>query len=597
MALISLYDVSIRFGGDPLLEQVTLHIEKGQRACLTGRNGCGKSTLLKIITGVLEPDEGRIERAPALRSAYLQQTVPDDIKGRVLDVVNDTTADGDDGFRAHAQSGAEAISRLGLDPEATFEQLSGGMKRRVLLARALASSPDVLLLDEPTNHLDIEAIEWLEAFLCRSLLTVLFVSHDRSFLRKTATRILDLDRGQISGWDCDYDTFLARKAQLLNDEAVQWERKAKRLTQEEAWIRKGIKARRTRNEGRVRALQALREQFRQRRQEEGQSKLNLQQASRSSTLVVKAEGVQFSYPGQSPLIRGLDLHISRGERVGIMGPNGSGKTTLLGLITGRLEPSAGWIRRGERLDIAYFDQLRHSLDPAKTIVENLTGDGAYVEIGGVRRHVYGYLQEFLFTPERARAPVGILSGGERNRLMLARLFMNPCNLLILDEPTNDLDLETLELLEEQLSQYEGTLLLVSHDRTFLNNVVTKMLVFEGDSQVGSYAGGYDDWLVQRKSVLPPSGEPVSESNTASIRRRSYRLSNRERQEMAGMEAAIHALEMEQEELLLAQQDAGFYRQSDEAIAAAQSRLQEVTEAIEAKMHRWAELETLVADGA
>jgi len=592
MALLSLQNVTVRMGGDPLLENVTLHIETGQRACLTGRNGCGKSTLLKLLTGLIEPDAGQIIRSPGLRTAYLPQDVPTDLQGTVQAIVDGDTAGVVDTYRAHAQSGAEAISRLGLDPQAAFASLSGGMKRRVLLARALACSPDLLLLDEPTNHLDLDAILWLESFLVRSGTTILFVTHDREFLRKVATRILDLDRGELAGWDCDYDTFLLRKEQLLADESALWEKKGKRLSQEEIWIRKGIKARRTRDEGRVRALLALREEFRQRRQQAGTSQMTLQEAGASGERVVKASGVCFGYDPGQPLIRDLDVQIMRGEKIGIIGPNGCGKTTLLRLILGELQPQQGTLRLGTRLQVARIDQMRAALDPTKSILENISGDGMYVEVNGQRRHAYGYLQEFLFTPERARTPVRILSGGEKNRLLLAMAFTQPFNFLIMDEPTNDLDLETLSLLEEQIQQHPATMLLVSHDRAFLNRTVLRTLVFEGNGVIGQYAGGYDDWLLQRAApvVVAPSGKkPGKESRAASATRK---LTNRERQELESLPARIEQWEDEQDALLAAQSDPAFYRQDPVTMAKAQERLGELTQRIETGLLRWEELEAL-----
>jgi ABC transport system ATP-binding/permease protein len=594
MALLSLQNVTVRMGGDPLLENVTLHIEAGQRACLTGRNGCGKSTLLKLLTGLIDPDSGQIIRAPGLRAAYLPQDVPVDLHGTVQSVV-----DGDaEAYRAHAQAGAEAISRLGLDPQALFESLSGGMKRRVLLARALAGSPDLLLLDEPTNHLDLDAILWLENFLVRSGVTLLFVTHDRAFLRKVATRILDLDRGELAGWDCDYDTFLMRKEQLLADEEALWEKKGKRLSQEEIWIRKGIKARRTRDEGRVRALLAMREEFRKRRHVIGTSQLTLQEAGNSGDRVVKASGLCFGYDPDRPLIRDLDLQIMRGEKIGIIGANGSGKTTLLRLILGELQPQQGTLQLGTRLEIARIDQLRGALQPDKTILENISGDGVYVVVNGQQRHAYGYLQEFLFTPERARTPVRILSGGEKNRLLLAMAFTQPFNFLIMDEPTNDLDLETLSLLEEQIQQHPATMLVVSHDRDFLNRTVLRTLVFEGDGVIGQYAGGYDDWLTQRKpvSVASTESKPATTKATARGAATGRKLSNRERQELEGMAARIETWEHEQSGLLAAQSDPAFFRKPAADIAKAQSRLAELASLIDAAMERWEELEAHASGG-
>jgi len=593
MALLSLQNATIRMGGDPLLEDATLHIEAGQRAALTGRNGCGKSTLLKLLTGLIAPDAGQVIRAPGLRTAYLPQDVPMDLHGTVQAVVDGDAGGVVDSYRAHARAGVEAISRLGLDPQADFADLSGGMKRRVLLARALACSPDLLLLDEPTNHLDLEAILWLENYLTRSGLTILFVTHDRAFLRKVATKILDLDRGELAGWDCDYDTFLMRKEQLLADEAALWEKKGKRLSQEEIWIRKGIKARRTRDEGRVRALWALREEFRLRRQQTGTSRLTLQEAESSGARVVKTQGVTFGYDGAQPLIRDLDLQIMRGEKVGIIGPNGCGKTTLLKLILGEVKPQAGTVQLGTRLQVARIDQLRGALDLQKSILENISGDGMHVEVNGRPRHAYGYLQEFLFTPERARTPVGILSGGEKNRLLLAMAFTQPFNVLMMDEPTNDLDLETLSLLEEQIQQHSATMLIVSHDREFLNRTVLRTLVFEGHGVIGQYAGGYDDWLLQRAEPVSPAqvAEPV-ESPPFRTERVGRKLTNREREELAVLPDQIEQWEREQAALLAVQADAAYYRQPAEVIAAGQARLGALTGYIEEALVRWEELASM-----
>lgn len=592
MALLSLQDVSIRFGGEPLLDHMDLHVESGDRACLVGRNGAGKSTLLKILAGDIEPDGGAVLRAPGVRVSYLPQDVPSNLLGSVRSIV-------EAGMPSHAaldhweHEGAaeQAMSRLNVDPEARFETLSGGLKRRVLLARALVCEPDVLLLDEPTNHLDIESIEWLEGFLRRRVTTFLFVTHDRTFLRQLATRIIDLDRGTLAGWNCDYDTFLKRKQQLLDDEEAEWQKRGKRLTQEEAWIRQGIKARRTRNEGRVRALKAMRETFRNRRKAESASRFQLQTGERSGAQVIKAEGVSFAYPGGPPIIKDFSTRILRGERIGIMGPNGSGKTTLLKLLCNELKPDSGTLTLGTRLQVAYFDQLRSVLDGQKTIAENVADDHDFVEIGGQRRHVYSYLQDFLFTPARSRSPVHVLSGGERNRLLIAKLFLQPCNLLVMDEPTNDLDAETLELLEEQLQQNATTLLLVSHDRAFLNNVVTSTLVLEGDGRVLQYAGGYDDWLAQRQARKAQTSN-VKQAAAAPPKAQSRKLTYKEKRELEGIGSHIEALEAEQADLVAAHCDPDFYKQSATAIAAANARAAAVTQELESLIERWAELEAL-----
>ncbi len=590
MALLNLRDVTVSLGGERLLDAVSLPIERGQRTCLVGRNGCGKSTLLKVLAGEIRPDRGELQRAPGIRSAYLPQEVPANLSGCVRTLVEGgTPRHADTEHWEHEQAAVRVMTRLRLDPEAPFEALSGGMKRRVLLARALVSEPDVLLLDEPTNHLDIATIEWLEDFLLRPGWTLLFVTHDRAFLRRLATRILDLDRGLLAGWDCGYDTFLRRKQQLMDDEAVIWEKKGRRLSQEEIWIRKGIKARRTRDEGRVRALQALRREFQQRRLAAGVSRVKLQAAAKSGTLVVKAEGVNFSYPGGEPVVRDLDLRILRGERIGVIGANGTGKTTLLKLITGELKPQTGTLTLGTQLEIVYFDQLRSALNDEQTIIQNVAGDGDMVSVGGRLRHVTGYLQDFLFTPARARTPVKVLSGGERNRVLLAMLFLRPCNLLIMDEPTNDLDIETLDLLEEQLQQHAQTLLLVSHDRAFLNHVVTSTLVFEGDGIVTAYAGGYDDWLAQRSAPhLPEAKTPPAGPRSQS---RGPRLSYQEKRELEGLGPRLKTLEAEQARLASAQGDPAFYRQPQREIVALQARALAVAQEIEGLLERWVALES------
>ncbi|HPB12137.1 MAG TPA: ATP-binding cassette domain-containing protein, partial [Kiritimatiellia bacterium] len=477
MALLSLRGVSVQYGGPAVLDNVSFSIEPGDRACVTGRNGEGKSTLLKVIAGLASPDAGEIIRQPGLRTAYLTQDVPGDTDGTVADLVAQGL--GRETRDAHHPGPALFLTQLGLDGDTPFNTLSGGMRRRALLARALASDPDLLLLDEPTNHLDIETIEWLEGFLRKSRCACLFVTHDRAFLKRVAVKVLDLDRGQLAGWDCDYATFLQRKQDLLNDEAVYWERKSKRLAQEEAWIRRGVKARTTRNEGRVAALLELRETFKRRRTQGGVSRLQLDASEASGEQVLKIEGLTFAYPGGAPVIRDFSAKVLRGERIGIIGPNGAGKTTLLNLLCGRLAPDAGRVTAGARVQLAFFDQLRARLDLEASVIQNLADDKDEVTVGGVRKHVFGYLGDFLFTPDRARTPVKALSGGERARLLLAKLFLQPGNLLVMDEPTNDLDIETLELLEEQLLGYAGTLLLVSHDRAFLDNVVTSTFVLEG----------------------------------------------------------------------------------------------------------------------
>ena len=451
MALITLHNVTVGFGNAPVLETISLSVEPGARACVTGRNGEGKSTLLKVIAGLVPPDAGEVLRDAATRVAYLPQDVPEDRPGTVRDLLRAAVGEAD---RAHV---AEALmTRLGLPPEQDFNALSGGLRRRVLLGCALAQEPHVLLLDEPTNHLDVESIRWLEGFLASAPFACLFVTHDRAFLRAVARTVFDLDRGLLSGWDCDYPTFLRRKAELLADEAVYWERKSKKLSEEEAWLRRGVKARTCRNEGRVAALMRLRQEFAGRRAQVGSATLSLGAEGRAGDIVYRCEGVTFGYDPERPILRDVSLRILRGERIGILGSNGAGKTTLLNLLLGRLTPQSGSQRLGANVKPAFFDQLRDALNPEATVAENVAEGKEFVTVGGARKHLFGYLGDFLFTPERARTPVKALSGGERARLLLARLFLNPGNLLVMDEPTNDLDIETLELLEEQLANYGGT---------------------------------------------------------------------------------------------------------------------------------------------
>ena len=513
--LLSLKDVSLAFGAPQVLDNVSISIHKGLRAALTGRNGEGKSTLMKVIAGSLEPDGGEIVRAPGLKLVYVSQEVPRD-------------REGDDAFNA----------------------LSGGKRRRQILEDALLSRPDVLLLDEPTNHLDVETIDWLEGMIRRQReMAVLVVTHDRRFLKRVATKIFDLDRGELSGWECDYPTFVKRKAELLADEAVYWERKSKKLAQEEAWIRRGVKARTTRNEGRVAALMKLREEFAARRKQSGTATMKLDTAAPGGVRVLKIENLGFGYSEQSPVITGFTADVLRGERIGILGHNGAGKTTLLKLLTGRLNPTEGAVTIGTNVEMAFLDQLRGELNPELTVGENIASDRDEVIVGGVEKHVYSYLADFLFSPERVRTPVKALSGGERARLMLAKLFLKPANLLIMDEPTNDLDIETLELLEEQLLSYRGTLLLVSHDREFLDNVVTSTFVLEGGGAVDQYPGGYEDYLKQRGSrdesrVVKEEKRQSVQADSSPAPTAKKKLSFNEKRELESLPGKIDALEQE-----------------------------------------------------
>lgn len=609
MSLISLQDVTLGFGGPPLLENVNLQIERGEMVGLLGRNGMGKSTLLKLLNGDLSPQFGLVTRQQNLRVAYMPQEVRQELTGTVTALVS-AGLDPEPGTPApeehwHRQLQVEqVISRMQLEPAAQFETLSAGLKRRVLLARGLVRTPDLLLLDEPTNHLDIESIDWLENFLKRWGGTLVFVTHDRVFLQKLSTRIIELDRGRLFDWDCDYPTFIQRKEAMLSAEAGQNVLFDKKLAQEEQWIRKGIEARRTRNEGRVRALKRLRELRRERRENPGRLRMQIQGDQRSGHLVIEAQGVGFAYGGR-PVVRDFSTTIQRGDKVGIIGPNGSGKTTLLRLLMGELAPQQGSVEHGTNLEVAYFDQLRAQLDDNKSILENVGQGSDTVTINGRPRNIVGYLEDFLFTRDRIRAPISMLSGGERNRLLLARLFARPANLLVMDEPTNDLDIESLEILEDLLLEFPGTLLLVSHDRAFLNNLVTSTLVMDGSENVGEFVGGYDDW--QRQSQAGDAAEfaekepprktsapsPATQPANGSARKLSYReqrtLAARE-QELAELPHRIETLEAEQHQLSTAMADPAFYQREAGEITRAALRLKELEAELSLAYQRWQELE-------
>jgi ATP-binding cassette subfamily F protein uup len=626
MPLLSLQSVTVAFGGPPLLDAVNLTIDRGERVCLVGRNGSGKSTLMKVLDGTIVPLQGDVVRQNGVTVTRLDQEVPADIAGTAFDVVagglaeigtllsryhhashnvaNDASeAALDELGRLHEALDASkawqshhrvetVLQHLGLDPEADFLRSSGGRKRQILLARALVREPSVLLLDEPTNHLDVAAIEWMERHLIDQGITLLFVTHDRAMLRRVATRIVELDRGRLHDWATDYDTYLERKEASLANEAREWELFDKKLAQEEVWIRTGIQARRTRNEGRVRALEALRAERAQRRERVGTVNLRADEAERSGRLVIEARNISFSH-GRTPIVRDFTATILRGNRIGLVGPNGAGKTTLLRLLLGQLAPDSGTVRVGTNVEVAYFDQLREQLDPDKTVQQNI-GDGSeFVEIGGVRKHIMGYLQDFLFSPQRARTPVRVLSGGERNRLLLARLFTQAFNLLVLDEPTNDLDIETLELLEALLLEYQGTLLLVSHDRAFLDNVVTSTFVFEGGGQIGEYVGGYSDWLRQRTAVaLPVAGTaPRREVATSTATTRRKRITHKETMELAALPGRIDVLERERAAVVAALADPVTLRDGT-GTAAAKKRLTKLDEESAILLRRWEELERL-----
>jgi ATP-binding cassette subfamily F protein uup len=598
--LIRLNELSIGFRGPRLLDEVSCSIESGQRIGLLGRNGSGKTTLLRVLSGAVAPDHGQYVVAPGTKISLLPQEVPQDLGGSINDVVLHGLSP-DELDESHIWQSQQRVdrllSRMSVDGNLEVSTLSAGMKRRVLLARALVSEPDVLLLDEPTNHLDIDTIAWLEDFLLRGLATLMFVTHDRAFLRRLATRILEIDRGRLFDWSCDYDTFLVRKEAALAAEEKQNALFDKKLAQEEAWLRQGIKARRTRNEGRVRALKQLRLERSKRREKIGTAKLELQSAQRSGALVAAVDGISFAY-GQQTIVHDFSTTIMRGDKIGIIGPNGVGKTTLLQLLLGQLEPQAGSVRLGTNLQVVYFDQLREQLDEDATVQDNLGAGGETLSINGSSRHVLGYLQDFLFTPERARTPVRFLSGGERNRLLLARLFSKPANILVLDEPTNDLDTETLELLEERLVEFTGTLLLVSHDRAFLNNVVTSTIVFEA-GEVREYVGGYDDWLRQRPDTAVEDGNgkrpttkvrPQQVPEAPSLRKR--RLAYHEKRELESLPSTIETLDAEIANLHEVMAQPEFYKQSPIEIARQQTRLKELTQQLAAAYKRWEELESL-----
>jgi len=593
MALITLRDITLAFGGLPLFDGINLQIEPGDRLCLMGRNGTGKSTLMKLISGNIPPEGGEVIRSQGLRVALVSQEIPQEVAGTVFEVVaqHPHAAAGAEQWE-HEQQVERVVNRLHLEPEAEFATLSGGTKRRVLLARALVAAPDILLLDEPTNHLDIETILWLEEFLARNITTCIFVTHDRAFARRLANRIAELDRGRIYAFSCGYDQFVERREALLETEITRMALFDKKLAQEEAWVRQGIKARRTRNEGRVRALKALREEYRQRRTRQGTATIRLQEAERSGRLVIEAEQVGFSY-GDRTVIRDLSTTIMRGDKLGIIGPNGSGKTTLLRLLLGELEPQSGTIRQGTRLEVLYMDQMREQLDPQKSVAENVGEGNDTLVIGGKSRHIIGYLQDFLFSPERARSPVSILSGGERNRLLLAKLFTKPGNVLVLDEPTNDLDAETLELLEDLLMEYSGTLLLVSHDREFLNNVVSSTLAVNADGTVKETVGGYDDWLreQQLEAAPPAAAKPVQEKGKPQ-KERPRKLSFKEERELEALPERITTLEAEQEQLHSTLADPEFYKNAGAEVARLNSRLEELEAELLAAYGRWEELEAL-----
>lgn len=632
MAYITLRDVQLAFGGPALLDGANFNLERGERVCLIGRNGEGKSTLLKLIEGSLLPDSGEVSIQNGLTVSMLAQDVPMD-SGKVADIVADGAGEAAEVLRAYHEAtdacmlgDMEAcdrmgnlqhkldqldgwalenkvnalLSKMGLDPNTDLADLSGGRKRRVLLARALLTQPDVLLLDEPTNHLDVESIEWLEKFLLdQNNLTLLFISHDRSFVDSIATRIVELDRGILRGYEGNYSRYLELKAQQMEAEEKQNALFDKKLAEEEAWIRQGIKARRTRNEGRVRALKALREESKARRSQQGKVSMATQEANRSGKLVFDIEHLSVSYDDK-PLIKDFSTLVMRGDRIGLVGDNGVGKTTLIKAILGEIE-HGGSVKTGTQLEVAYFDQLRNALDLEKTVMANVSEGSDFVDVNGNRRHIYSYLQDFLFSPERARTPVKALSGGERNRILLAKLLLKPSNLIVMDEPTNDLDMVTLELLEEMLSEYKGTLLLISHDRAFMDNVVTSTWVFDGKGNIAEYIGGYQDYLQQRpddkvvdqkSDVKKAQAKAEAEKAAAQSNVKKVKLSYKDQRELEQLPAEIEKLEVEQAELSDKLADGSwFVSNADEATKASQ-RLAEIEEVLLEKLERWDELEQM-----
>ncbi len=601
MAIVSLLDVSLSFGGAPLLNRVNLQIDRGERVCLVGRNGAGKSTLMKVINGELQPDEGQVFRQQGAVFSTLRQEVPVGLTGTVRTVVEGEGGAYEDHNDWERHDRVERLlEQMGLPTETEFASLSAGQKRRVLLARGLVENPQLLLLDEPTNHLDLESIQWLEEFLLEWGGALLFVTHDRTFLRKLSTRIVEVDRGQLIGWPCDYDTFLVRKQALLEAEEVQRAQFDKKLAQEEEWIRRGVKAQRSRAQNRIHALEQMRADRAARRERTGTAKISAQEGDRSGFKVIACEGAGFRYEDRW-IVRDFTTRIERGDKIGIVGPNGAGKTTLLRLLLGQLAPQVGTIEQGTRLEVVYFDQLRAQLNESMRVQDAVADGNATVTINGRTRHVISYLEDFLFDPTRARTPIKALSGGERNRLLLARLFTKPCNVLVLDEPTNDLDAETLDLLEDLLVEFGGTLLLVSHDRAFLNEVCTSLLVFEGDGKIADYTGGYDDWQREKAAkaaALAAETEEAKRKNragsgstaTAGNAAKPRKLSNKERAELDALPKKIESLEAEQAKLTETLADPAFFKKPAADVAKATSRLHEIEAELAAAYARWSELE-------
>ncbi len=635
MALLSLQNISLSFGGPALLDGVNLSVEPRERICLIGRNGAGKSTLMKVINGQIKADSGEIIVERSTIITQLEQEVPQDVSGSVYEVVasglqeigdlltqyhqlNERDDIGSDRWMKrmeHIQHKLEAnngwhfqvnidkvISLLKLDPEANFAKLSGGIKRRVLLARALAQEPDILLLDEPTNHLDINAILWLEEFLKTNYKgALIFITHDRAFLKSLATRIIELDRGKATSWPGDYENFLRRKEEALHAEDQENKRFDKKLAQEEVWIRQGIKARRTRNEGRVRALEKMRKEHANRRVQQGSATIKVDSGERTGKRIVEVEHLTYTLPNGRVLIDDLSLLIQRGDKIGLIGPNGVGKSTLLRVLLGEIKADSGKFIEGTNLQVAYFDQLRSQLDEEKTVRDNIDNGADRITINGNSKHVISYLQDFLFTPQRVNSPVKSLSGGERNRLLLAKLFIKPANVLVLDEPTNDLDVDTLELLEELLLDYKGTVLLVSHDRAFINNIVTSCLVFEGDGKIDEFIGSYDDW-----QKLNPSAGLADETNKKTTKeskkdnpakktpkptpQNEKKLSYKDKRELEMLPKEIEQLEEKIAQLQETITTPDFYQQDHKTVSSVTNELQQIEASLAKKYKRWEELE-------
>ena len=628
MSLIGMRNVTWGFSNPPLLEDITLQIKKGDRVCLLGRNGSGKSTLLRLFNGKMLPDSGDIWKQQGLTIATMEQNIPSgyydgtvfDIiaqglgkKGKALAEYNrickisetmDTPEltrrrdecqhilDTDNGWTLLRQT-KNTLSRTGLDPDQRFQDLSAGMKRRTLFARAIALEPDLLLLDEPTNHLDIESIIWMEEFILHHIKTLLFITHDRAFLKKISNRIMELDRGDLVSHDCDYEKYLETRQAAFVAEEKQNKVFDKKLSNEETWIRQGIKARRTRNQGRVRTLIKMREAFWARRKKMGTAKIQTQEAEKTGKLVLEANSLSYSY-GEMPLIHDFSTTIMRGDKVGIIGPNGVGKTTLLKILLKDIAPDSGNVRHGTNLHVAYFDQLRAQLDEQKTLQENIADGNSFIIFNGKKRHITGYLQDFLFSPKRCRTPVYVLSGGEKNRLLLAKLFIKPANVLVMDEPTNDLDVETMELLEELIFVYKGTILLVSHDRAFLNNIVTSSIVFEGNGHLSEYAGGYDDWLTQRppEILIPPKKKPLKKTEQSPKPPKFKKLPFKEKQELEDLPKRIDALELKHKDIYESMCDPLFYKKGKKKILEIKAHLNKIEHEIEAAYLRWEELDLM-----